>query len=175
MAVSNNTINTRIQLKSDTEANWNKVGSTFIPLLGEMIIYTADSTHPFCRVKIGDGATGVSALPFIDAGTLNGEANFIVKYDNFNSFPQPGSPDKLYVDLATDKIYYYIDAIGYKSLSNFTLDVKQTTIKDIVYWGPGKAATATVNNNILVLENGIAPQLLTQGISVVTGVQITGN
>ena len=62
-----NTINTRIQLKNDTEANWmssvhiadggtkpNDEGTNFIPRKGEVIIYTADDTHPFPRLKVGD-------------------------------------------------------------------------------------------------------------------------
>jgi len=77
MAVSNNTIKTRIQLKSDTEANWNKAGpkdnsNGFVPLSGELIIYSADAAHPFSRLKVGDGVTNVVNLPFIDSGTLNG-------------------------------------------------------------------------------------------------------
>jgi len=77
MATANNTIKTRIQLKSDTEANWNKAGpkensNGFIPLNGELIIYSADNAHPFSRLKIGDGVTNVVDLPFVDAGTLNG-------------------------------------------------------------------------------------------------------
>ena len=58
MATANNTIKTRVQLKSDTEANWNNT-SNFIPLNGEFIIYSADNTHPFCRLKVGDGQTKV--------------------------------------------------------------------------------------------------------------------
>jgi len=77
MATSNNTIKTRIQLKSDTEENWIKAGpkdgsTGFVPLRGELIIYSADETHAFSRLKIGDGTTNVVALPFIDSGTLNG-------------------------------------------------------------------------------------------------------
>lgn len=71
------TIKSRIQLKNDTEANWNKAGPKdnspgFIPLQGEVIIYSTDDTHPFFRLKVGDGETNVVNLPFIDAGTLNG-------------------------------------------------------------------------------------------------------
>jgi len=85
MATSSNTIKTRIQLKSDTEANWRKSvlktdnpngeknsGTSFVPLLGELIVFSADSTHPFSRLKIGDGSSNVLNLPFIDAGTLDG-------------------------------------------------------------------------------------------------------
>ena len=65
-----NTVKARVQLKNDTEANWNK--SSFVPLPGEVIIYTADDSHPFFRLKIGDGETPVTLLPFIEAGALDG-------------------------------------------------------------------------------------------------------
>ena len=35
------TLNTRIQMKTDTEANWNKA-TNFIPKNGEIIIYATD-------------------------------------------------------------------------------------------------------------------------------------
>ena len=70
-------VNTRIQLKSDTEANWLKAGPKdgsrgFVPLSGELIVYLPDDTHPFSRLKVGDGNTNVVDLPFIDAETING-------------------------------------------------------------------------------------------------------
>ena len=71
--MAENTINTRIQLKNDTEAHWD-LAVNFIPRKGEAIVYSADSTHPFSRLKIGDGSTTVSNLPFVDAGTLGGAA-----------------------------------------------------------------------------------------------------
>lgn len=64
-------IKERIQLKNDTEANWDKA-KNFVPLKGEIIIYSADDTHPFSRLKVGDGNTTVNNLSFIDAATLNG-------------------------------------------------------------------------------------------------------
>ena len=71
MANNTNTLKTRIQLKSDTEDNWNKAGpkdgsAGFVPLLGELIVYTVDKAHPFSRIKIGDGKTNVIDLPFVD-------------------------------------------------------------------------------------------------------------
>ena len=50
MATENAKHNTRIQLKHDTETNWNKAVN-FIPKAGEMIIYDADGTNPV-RIKI---------------------------------------------------------------------------------------------------------------------------
>ena len=77
-------IKSRIQLKNDTEENWNKA-INFVPKKGELIIYNAESgenindkARLFPRLKVGDGITNVINLPFIDAGTINGE-----KLENF--------------------------------------------------------------------------------------------
>ena len=58
-------INGRIVLKNDTEANWNKA-TNFIPKKGEIVIYNTDSSHTYTRFKIGDGATTVINLPFVN-------------------------------------------------------------------------------------------------------------
>ena len=180
MAVSNNTIKTRIQLKSDTEANWNKAGPKdgslgFVPLRGELIIYSADETHAFSRLKVGDGNTNVVSLPFIDAGTLNGEETEIVKKVNFQAFPSPGSDDKLYVDLSTNKIYHYTASGGYTQLSNFNYNVTKSTIGSVVSWLPGVTTTAVVENNIFKVTNGQLPELLWSRTSVVTDVTKEGS
>ena len=74
-------IKSRIQLKNDTEENWNKAGPKdgkpgFIPRKGELIIYNAESSNdnarPFPRLKVGDGITNVVNLPFFDAGSISG-------------------------------------------------------------------------------------------------------
>ena len=179
MATANNTIKTRIQLKSDTEANWNKAGpkegsNGFVPLAGELIVYTADTTHPFSRLKVGDGQTNVVNLPFIDSGTLNGEEVEIVKKNTFDEFPSPGSSDKLYIDLSTSKIYHYAGASGYTQLSNFNYSAVKTVIKNVTNWNPGVAAAATIQNNTLKLTNGVAPQLSRENILVVTDIQKEG-
>ena len=173
MATANNTIKTRIQLKSDTEANWNKAAPKdnspgFVPLNGELIIYSADNAHPFSRLKVGDGQTNVVSLPFIDAGTLNGDEAFLLKYANYNSFPNTGATDKLYIDLATTNIYHYVNGTGYIRLSQ--LQVSTSTIHDVVFWGPGSATTVSVVNGVLTVKNGVAPQLLTADTTVVTNV-----
>ena len=82
--MASNTVKARIQLKSDTEKNWNKAGpkpgsSGFIPLRGEVIIYLADDTHPFSRLKVGDGTTPVTDLPFV-AGKQEMEIPILLIY-----------------------------------------------------------------------------------------------
>ena len=59
------TLKTRVVLKHDTEANWNKA-TTFIPKKGEVIIYDPDNAHTYSRQKIGDGVKTVVALPFFE-------------------------------------------------------------------------------------------------------------
>ena len=48
----------------DTESNWLKAVS-FVPRLGEIVIYDIDENHKVERFKIGDGTTLVNDLPFI--------------------------------------------------------------------------------------------------------------
>lgn len=155
---SNNVLATRIQLKSDTETNW--LANSITPLLGEIIIYTPDANHSYSRLKVGDGQTNVTSLPFIDAGSINGDETFILKYANFDSFPSPGEVDKLYVDLSTSKIYHYAAGTGYTQLANFNMTVSKSTIRDVVFWGPGSMTNASVQDGILTIRNGVAPQLL---------------
>lgn len=59
------TLNTRIKHKHDTEEHWLQAVN-FRPLPGELIIYDADSTHPFPRFKIGnEDRTLINDLPFV--------------------------------------------------------------------------------------------------------------
>ena len=60
------TLNTRIQLRNDTEANWLLVADTAIPLAGEVCI-TNDGEHKG-QFKIGDGVTTWGALPYANSG-----------------------------------------------------------------------------------------------------------
>ena len=162
-------IKTRIQLKNDTESNWNKAVN-FIPLKGEIIIYSADESHPFSRLKVGDGDTTVTALPFIDSGTLNGNETEIVKKPTFSAFPSPGSEDKLYIDLSTKKIYHYAMSSGYTELLNFSFSVQRSTISTVRSWKPGSITVAKTEDNIFKITNGEIPELLLNNISVVTNV-----
>lgn len=70
------TVNTRIQLKRDTTANWNAARG-FVPMAGEIIIYTDYSSYQkevngriktilIPGIKIGDGGAYVQDLPFVD-------------------------------------------------------------------------------------------------------------
>ena len=164
-------IKTRIQLKNDTEANWNKA-INFIPKQGEIIIYSADESHPFSRLKVGDGNTTVTTLPFIDAGTINGEvlADVIVTGTNYYYFPPIGQENKLYRDLDKNAIYCYRGNSGYSQLSHFRYTATKTQISTINSWNPGIMTTALVDDNQLVINNGSAPTLDLGTLNVVTDI-----
>lgn len=66
--MANPVYNTRIQLKTDTAANWAKA-TNFKPKAGELVYYS-----DIKRIKIGDGTTVVSALPFVGGYTVTNPA-----------------------------------------------------------------------------------------------------
>lgn len=182
MATNTNTIKTRVQLKCDTEANWNKAGpkensNGFVPLLGELIVYTSDDAHPFSRLKVGDGNTNVVNLPFIDAGTIGGEVlpeSDVAIYADRSLFPSPSEPNKLYVDMSTGIIYCYTYAGGYTQLSNFTYRLDTTTVSNITYWRAGALTTISCREGILLANNGVLPQLNYTPTTVVTNITKEG-
>ena len=62
--MSEKLLKTRIIHKHDTEKRWNNKGS-FIPKQGEIIVYDRDEQYSYERMKIGDGITSISELPFV--------------------------------------------------------------------------------------------------------------
>ena len=64
--------NARVQHKIDTWENWGKA-ENFIPLKGELIIYTTDENgNAKTQFKIGDGESYVKDLKFAAAGSTSG-------------------------------------------------------------------------------------------------------
>lgn len=61
-------ISARIQLKRDTTANWDRVKGSFIPLAGELIIYTDYRTETYTD---GSGAIRTRHIPAFKVGTGN--------------------------------------------------------------------------------------------------------
>ena len=141
------------ELKSNTEDYWNL--HPIIPGSGELIIYTVDGTHAYPRIKVGDGVTMVTALPFIDAGSINGSSFAILSYENSAQFPRPGTTNALYIDLSTGIMYYYIND-SYIQLSNFA---EKTPVSNITSWLTGTKPTFTCEQGRLKISTGILPSL----------------
>ena len=182
------TIKTRIQLKSDIEANWNKIDYYFVPLKGEIIIYSAETrndelpagrTEPYTysRIKIGDGKTSITALPFIDSGTINGkilEEEIIVK-PNRQAFPSIGEKNKLYIDLSKKAIWIYTSGGSFIQLSHFEQEVTKKQILAITRIDPGEMTTISVNSNSLIINNGTTPTFDSEYVNVVTDIKEVNN
>ena len=65
----------RIQNKCDTTANWAKA-TNFVPKKGEIIIYSDGGGTGIPKMKVGDGATKVGSLKFIESdGGLSAARN----------------------------------------------------------------------------------------------------
>ena len=173
MPTRTNSLNTRIQLKIDTEANWNQAVN-FRPLRGELIIYSADDARPFSRLKVGDGTHTVSALPFIDAGTVNGRVleDMIQVYGTRAAFPLRGEEDNLYVNLTDKQIYCWTSAGGFTRIGGLTYSSTSTSINAIDSWDPGSASNARMDQHILKITNGAAPTLQMHEETVVTAVNV---
>ena len=71
----------RLVQKNDIEANWNKA-TGFIPKKGELIIYNIDENFDYERIKVGDGITPVTNLPFYLASELDTIMNKLEALDN---------------------------------------------------------------------------------------------
>lgn len=61
------TFNTRISLKKDTSSNWTQNNPVLLD--GEMIIVTTNAGD--VRMKIGDGTSTYTELPFADEKILD--------------------------------------------------------------------------------------------------------
>lgn len=64
------TINTRIQVKRDTTENWNNAIG-FIPLQGEVIVYTDYEVKTYTVEEYGETVTKTVQIPNIKIGTGN--------------------------------------------------------------------------------------------------------
>lgn len=103
--MSEKTLKTRIQNKRGTTAEWaTGTAPNFVPKDGEIVAYT--DVH---RIKIGDGDTKVSALPFVDKVrdvTLGGEsmvnANGVVELQQTEMtdgcIPVWNNTEKIFID-----------------------------------------------------------------------------
>ncbi len=64
------TVNSRIQLKHDTTANWNNARG-FIPMAGEIIVYDDWQTKTYTVEEYGQQVTKTVQIPNIKIGTGN--------------------------------------------------------------------------------------------------------
>ena len=134
------TLQTRIQLKHDTEANWN-LATNFTPLKGEIIIYEEDANNPYPRVKIGDGNTKLADLPW----TIDIKPNIFVQ-DNEPTAAESKEGD-FWVDTDDDTQDVILADVAisgdYNDLINLPDLSKKADLESPTFTGEPKAPTAT--------------------------------
>ena len=78
-------LNARVITKHDKEENWNKATS-FIPKLGELIVYETDGMYSTPRLKVGNGLDVIKKLPFITDAYVVKESGKGLSSNDFTDF-----------------------------------------------------------------------------------------
>ena len=145
-------INTRTQQKIDTQANWEKAVN-FTPLKGEIIVYEADETYDYPRIKIGDGTTKVNGLPFVSAAGSSekvfSEVGEIVELEI-----EPGTPMTVVSKINRDEKWGWSNKLILHQVNN-------TNFVDLTSFLGGAGTvysknglTATINDNSTITVQG---------------------
>ena len=66
-----------------SERAWKKIETVFIPKAGELVVYDPDLSHPYSRVKIGDGKSNLEALPFLIDSAIEEYLSQTYQYPTF--------------------------------------------------------------------------------------------
>ena len=101
-----------IKLRKDTEANYSKIASAFIPQDGEVCLVATTSSG--LRAKVGDGKTSFASLPYNDEDN-SFKAPVVLGYYRENAFYSDAAfatavnlyAHQLYVDKTSHNLYYY--------------------------------------------------------------------
>lgn len=167
--MSEKTLKTRIQNKRGTTAEWaTGTAPNFVPKDGEIVAYT--DVH---RIKIGDGTTKVSALPFVDKVrdvTLGGEsmvnANGVVELQQTemtnNYIPVWDNTEKIFKD-SVCTIYDYGFAVeGVVNAHSFEYSLEMAPQDAAFYYSEDGGGTSkkyalpiTKNSGTLALTSQI--------------------
>ena len=97
---------TIIKLRRNNLYNYEKYQDSFIPANGELCL--VDTPKSGLRVKCGDGISTFSELPYVDTILYRGYLVDGVFYKDIQHTQQyEENINKIYVDLATAKLYIY--------------------------------------------------------------------
>lgn len=101
------TIATRLQLRRDTDINFDKIKDTFVPLKGEVLL--VDTTSDGLRSKIGDGIKTFAQLPFSDQVIRSLVSGIVVYGYYFNGNFYTTKQYKVLISAYSHKIYINLD------------------------------------------------------------------
>lgn len=157
----------KIQHKTSEEWAYD---TTYVPRVGEIVVYDKDENHDYARMKIGDGSTLVAQLPFIDAGTINGKTiePVVLRFASYEQFPAIGSTGSLYFDEKNNALYCWVNSSGYVKISFASNEYKTVTLLTIQSWDPGEMTVLNAAGGVLNVTNGRAPSLVPVESTVLT-------
>lgn len=126
-------LNAVIQLRRDNDYNYDKVKNSFIPANGEVVL--VDTAQDGLRAKVGNGYSTYAELNFTDADLRNTvlhgyyDSN-IFYFDVQHSTPMTGMINKIYIDDAERKLYFF-DGTDYITIQD-TLVTASADIPGVV-------------------------------------------
>ena len=164
--MANKTFQGRIIQKHDTKANWDKA-TNFVPLKGEIIVY-----DDLKKIKIGDGATKVGSLAFInDLDTLATVAKTGSYSDlkNKPTIPSVGNGTLTIQKNGTSAGTFTANATTNKTI-NITVPTKVSELTDDVVKGKylpltGGTMTGNININNKTITNLKTPTADTEAVN----------
>lgn len=132
----------RIVHKHDTESNWNL--TNFIPKQGEIIVYDIDDNYNYERIKIGDGSTSVTSLPFVN-DDIKEKLEEMATKDYVTSFFESLSSNMVLSFYCIEDVTVIINDVSttYPANSNVEIKFLETDVFEIV---------PTSDNSILALN-----------------------
>ena len=135
-------------VRRDNDYNYDKVADTFVPSNGEICL--VDTSKDGLRVKVGDGKTVWRELEYADEFIIKGYYNEGKFYkDNLFTKPISGAVHKLYIDLRTNKIYFYDN-------DTFLAPTMGITVDDIAT--PDRAGVVKLYDELGEAEDGTLSQ-----------------
>lgn len=157
--MANKTLKTRIVLKHDTSANWAKAVN-FIPKLGEVIIYTDVN-----KIKIGDGKTLVSSLPFSEQDL----SNYVTTSTLTSTISATVSSINKNIDILEEEVNTNTTSI--QGLVNDVEEAGKTAQEAYLTWG-GKNFSSSYSPLDAAMIPTLGANRLAMGTSYVSGVTV---
>lgn len=150
-----NILNAVIQLRRDNDYNFKKVENSFIPANGEVVL--VDTAKDGLRAKVGDGYSTFAQLQYTDKDLRNTVIHGYFYQNNFyqdamHSVLMNGMINKIYIDDATRKLYFF-DGTQYNIItSDFVTATADTPGVVKLYGTTGQNVDGTMTQKAITNE-----------------------
>ena len=141
--------NVRIAQKHDVEANW-KLATNFIPLNGEIIVYSEDENYTYPRFKIGNGIDNVDALPFVEEHLID----YLQTYTD-NKLNTMSSIEVSETEPTNENVDIWLDPTLNETVN--IPEINDNTISTVDTWSSQKISDIVANAGSVKSVNGVEP------------------